>query len=172
MNGIRGTARITVALLAGALLAGVLAGCASGGDGAGGYGSDGNTSPAPTGDSAASDIQGEWLLTKASDADGEITITTTPATLIIAKDSVSGRAQCNTFTGGATIDGTNIAIGAIATTLMACADDATTNLETRFLAALEKVTTAELSDGTPATLTLSGPDETLNFTIVEKKAAN
>lgn len=118
-------------------------------------------------------IIGEWQLTKGSDADGGWRINGTPVTLVIADDSVAGQGPCNGFGGDVEVDGSAITIGSIVSTKMACTDDARTRLETRYFAALENVTTAELG-GTAdlSTLTLSGPDETLKFTIVAKKTAN
>jgi heat shock protein HslJ len=50
---------------------------------------------------------------------------------------VSGLAGCNRFTGTATIGEGTIAFGPLATTRMACTDEATNQLETQYLAALE-----------------------------------
>ena len=120
-----------------------------------------------------SEITGEWQLTKGSDADGSWAVGGTPVTLVISDEAVSGQAPCNVFGGELVVDGTEIGIGSITHTMMACDDDARNQLETRYLAALEKVTTAKLGGaGELRTLTLGGPDETLKFTIVEKKKAN
>jgi len=70
------------------------------------------------------------------------------------------------------VDGDAVAVGAIAQTRMACTDDARSELETRYLAALARVTTARVGGGSPAILTLSGPDETLVFDRLEKKKPN
>jgi len=124
-------------------------------------------------ETTVSDITGEWQLTKGSDADGTWTVNGTPVTLVISDDAVSGQAPCNVFGGDLTVDGPDIGIDTISHTMMACDDDARNQLETRYLAALEKVTTAKVGGAADLrTLTLSGPDETMKFTIVEKKAAN
>ena len=124
-------------------------------------------------ETSVNEFTGEWQLTKATDADGAMVVNGAPVTLVIASDEVSGQAPCNIFGGDLTVDGSDLSIDRISQTLMACDDDARNQLETRYLAALEKVTTAKV--GGPAdlrTLTLSGPDETLKFTIIEKRAAN
>ena len=169
MTSFRGTTCAAIIIIITGML---LAGCASGGGAGGGYGSDSGPTSSATEEAPVGDIYGEWQLTKASDAEGAMTINGAPVTLVLAEGTVTGQAPCNTYTGDATVDGTDITIGTIAQTLMACADPARTELESRFLAALENVTTAKPGGVDPRTLTLSGPDETLNFTIIEKKAAN
>ena len=116
---------------------------------------------------AVSDLNGEWQLAKASDADGAMTVNGAPVTLVIADDSVSGQAPCNTYTGSVEIDGDSVTFGTIAQTLMACTDDARTELETRYLAALEEVTGSTLSG---ETLTLAGGDVSLQFVLLPKKS--
>jgi heat shock protein HslJ len=141
----------------------MLAGCATPAGNRSGYDEE----------TTVSDISGEWQLTKGSDADGAWTVNGTPVTLVIGDEAVSGQAPCNIFGGDLKVDGTDIGIDSISHTMMACDDDARNQLETRYLAALEKVTTAKVGGAAALrTLTLSGPDETLKFTIVEKKAAN
>ena len=117
-------------------------------------------------------ITGEWQLTKGSDADDAMVVNGTPVTLVIADEAVSGQGPCNVYGGDATIDGTDISIGTLTSTMMACEEDGRTELETRYFAALETVTTSKRGGGDPATLTLSGPDASLMFTIIEKRAAN
>jgi heat shock protein HslJ len=114
-------------------------------------------------------IDGEWRLTKASDADGTMNLGGVPVTLVFSGTSVAGQAPCNGYTAEATVAGDAVAIGAVAQTRMACTDDARSELETRYLGALARVTTARLGDGPSATLTLSGPKETLVFARLEKK---
>jgi heat shock protein HslJ len=117
-------------------------------------------------------IIGEWQLTKGSDAEGAMVVGGVPVTLVIADDAVNGQGPCNGYGGDAQLDGTGIRIGALMSTKMACADDARTRLESRYLAALEAVTSSQLGSGDPATLTLTGPDATLQFTGVAKKSPN
>jgi heat shock protein HslJ len=151
--------RATLTIVALAVLA--LVGCATpaGGD---------NDQEAPV-----TEITGEWQLTKASDADGAMTVNGTPVTLVVADGRFSGQAPCNSFSAEATVDGTDVSVGSITSTRMACVDERRTELENRYLAALGKVTTAKPGGAAELrTLTLTGPDETLLFTFVEKKSAN
>lgn len=117
--------------------------------------------------SAVSDLNGEWRLAKGSDAAGAIEVNGAPVTLVIANDAVSGQAPCNTYTGEVAVDGSSVVFGTIAQTLMACTDDARTELESRYLAALEGVTGAKLGG---ETLTLIGADVTLQFVLLPKKS--
>jgi heat shock protein HslJ len=117
-------------------------------------------------------IIGEWQLTKGSDAEGAMVVGGVPVTLVIADDAVNGQGPCNGYGGDAQLDGTGIRIGALMSTKIACADDARTRLESRYLAALQAVTSSQLGSGDPATLTLTGPDATLQFTGVAKKSPN
>ena len=149
-----GRSRLAI-LAAVTLVAGALAGCAAPAD---------NAEPEAT---AVSDLNGEWQLTKASDADGALTVNGTPVTLVIADDSASGQAPCNSYTGAVEIDGDSVSFGTIAQTLMACTDDARAELEARYLAALEQVSGSTLADDT---LTLTGDSVTLQFTLLPKKS--
>ena len=149
-----GRSRLAI-LAAVTLVAGALAGCAAPAD---------NAEPEAT---AVSDLNGEWQLTKASDADGALTVNGTPVTLVIADDSASGQAPCNSYTGAVEIDGDSVSFGTIAQTLMACTDDARTELEARYLAALEEVSGSTL---TGDTLTLTGDTVTMQFVLLPKKS--
>ena len=148
--------------LVAAAVAVMLAGCATPAGNRSGYEEE----------TPVNEIVGEWQLTKGSDADGAWSINGAPVTLVIGDEAVSGQAPCNIFGGDLSVDGTGIRIHDITQTLMACDDDARNRLETRYIAALGKVTTAKRGAGVLDTLTLSGPDETLTFTIVEKKTTN
>ena len=149
-----GRSRLAI-LAAVTLVAGALAGCAAPAD---------DAEPEAT---AVSDLNGEWQLTKASDAAGALTGNGTPVTLVIADDSASGQAPCNSYTGAVEIDGESVAFGTIAQTLMACTDDARTELETRYLAALEEVSGSTV---TGDTLTLTGDTVTMQFVLLPKKS--
>ena len=153
---------MVIASLVAVVAAVTLAGCATDAGNRSGYGED----------SAVSDITGEWQLSKGSDADGAMVVNGLPVTLVIADEAVSGQGPCNVYGGDATSDGSDISISTLTSTMMACDDDTRTQLETRYFAAHEKVTTAKLGGGELKTLTLTGPDESLKFTIIEKRAAN
>jgi heat shock protein HslJ len=64
--------------------------------------------------------------------EGDATLTAT-----FEGDTVSGDGGCNTFNGPYRAGRDDISIGPIASTLMACADDALSNQEQQFLAALQ-----------------------------------
>jgi heat shock protein HslJ len=54
--------------------------------------------------------------------------------------TLTGNGGCNTYHGTYTADGAVMKIGPVASTKMACADEATSQQETNYFAALEKVT--------------------------------
>ena len=59
---------------------------------------------------------------------------------------VSGRAPCNSYHGGFTIDGATIRVGPLGQTLAACPSEAASAAEHRYLMALERIDTVEPSD--------------------------
>jgi heat shock protein HslJ len=60
-------------------------------------------------------------------------------------DAISGNGGCNRFNGPFTTDGDTITIGPLASTLMACTDDALNQQEQRYTAALEAAKTFSLA---------------------------
>jgi len=140
----------------------LLAGCASASGNRSGYGEE----------TPVSEITGEWQLTKGSDAEGAMVVNGAPVTLVITDEAVSGQGPCNVYGGDLSVDGDVLSIDSIHQTLMACEDDSRNTLETRYMAALENVSQSKLGGTDPETLTLSGPDASLRFTIIEKRAAN
>jgi heat shock protein HslJ len=67
-------------------------------------------------------------------------------TLEFAKDTASGNAGCNTFSGAYEVSGTDkIALGPFASTLRACADEALSTQEQQYLAALELAKTYQVT---------------------------
>jgi heat shock protein HslJ len=73
---------------------------------------------------------------------------TDPTATYDAAGTVSGNGGCNTFNGPAVVDGTSIAIGPLASTKMACADQAASDQETYYFAALQNATTWEVRGST------------------------
>lgn len=61
-------------------------------------------------------------------------------TAAFTADSVSGNSGCNTYSGPVKVDGEQIEIGPLRSTLMACTDDALSKQEHAFTAALELAT--------------------------------
>ncbi len=86
-------------------------------------------------------------------------------TLNFAEGQVSGNASCNSYSGEVTLgeDGA-MTVGMLASTLMACADEAMMQQEADFMAALAQVTSYTLSG---SQLTLQTPDGVLNFEAAE-----
>jgi heat shock protein HslJ len=69
---------------------------------------------------------------------------TDPTAVYEKAGTVTGNAGCNSFNGPAVVDGSNVKIGPLMSTKMACADEAANAQETAYLAALEKATTFEV----------------------------
>jgi heat shock protein HslJ len=162
--------RILIGLLA-FVLAIALGGCAAapgGGTSSGGSSSGGPTGGGPTGTSSASpqSILGSWQLVSGTDANG--TFSPDGATVILRLDGAKsgGQGPCNAY--GATETGSTtgpISIRLGIRTMMACAEAARNVVESRYFAALGKVSHAALADGK---LTLSGRDVSLVFTMASE----
>jgi heat shock protein HslJ len=80
-----------------------------------------------------------WNLTSIGGAD--IAADATPTLVFGTGGMVSGLAGCNNFIGTATVGEGTIEFGPLATTRMACADEAISQLETDYLAALDETAT-------------------------------
>ena len=91
-----------------------------------------------TAPSGAEAIAGDWNVTGLYTGTA-ITSPTgdQPLTATFATDQVSGNSGCNNFSGPAKVDGTSIAIGPLASTMMACADPAVDQQAHQYTAALE-----------------------------------
>ncbi len=75
------------------------------------------------------------------DLDGAEPVGETPPSITFNDDgTVNGSTGCNTFSGEVTIEGSEVTFGPMATTRMACADEAVSEQEQAFLLALEGVT--------------------------------
>lgn len=107
------------------------------------------------------DLTGSWQLTSGSHGgDGLEPIPTHPVTLEFTADGVGGTAACNGY--GGTFDASTgaLSIGELSITEMACFPDEVMALERAYIEALLAVNEATI-EGT--TLTLTGPDTTLEF---------
>ena len=147
-----------VGLLGAAAITVMLAGCASGRVSGGTGGRSGTGS--------SHDINGAWQLVSGSDETGTITPGNAMVTFTFNGQSSGGHGPCNSF--GATATGTTtgpVSIRVGIHTEMACVESELNTTETRYFAALDKVTTADLRAGT---LVLSGAGDTLNFTRAQK----
>jgi heat shock protein HslJ len=107
----------------------------------------GSASPSttPTSTSTTIDLVGtEWRL---EDLGGAGIIDNSQATLAFPEAGrVAGNGSCNRFMGPVTIAGSSIKIGPLAGTRMACASEAVSNQEMKYLKALEGTTRFEWKD--------------------------
>jgi heat shock protein HslJ len=151
--------RPTLAMLG--ALALVLTGCAGTTSGSGD-----SSGPGDTEATNVTDISGEWQLTKASDADGSMSVSGVAVTLAVNGTEVAGQGPCNRYTGTVTVEGDTVTFGPIAQTRMSCGGDRDA-LDTRYAAALSAVTGSRLGGDI---LTLSGTDVSLRYTLLPKKS--
>ena len=88
----------------------------------------------------ANPLLGPWVVNAYASAPGTTTapLAGTSLTAVFGLSKVGGSSGCNTYTGPYTTNGTVAAIGPLASTRMACADDVMAQ-ETAFLAALQGV---------------------------------
>jgi heat shock protein HslJ len=108
-------------------------------------------------------IDGEWQLQSGTNQGQAIPIVpSSRPTLKIDGDKVGGSSACNIYGGTITLDGSKVTISALSMTEMACDEDRMAS-EAAYLAALPRVTGAELSGDT---LILTGPQVELRYTLV------
>jgi len=112
---------------------------------------------------APSELDGDWQLADGEDAQGEFELGESVSTITLTGPRTGGRTACNIFGATVSVTGDEITITPGAVTEAACADPALMTLESRYLAALDEVTSHEV-DGD--TLTLSGGDVILIFDAV------
>lgn len=127
-------------------------------------GSSTSTSEEPTGaateEQAPLALEGDWLLTGGTGAEGELALGQgEDVTLSFAAERLSGQGPCNRYLGPWTLEGSAIDISDVASTMKAC-EPAVMTLESAYLAALDDVDHAALVDGV---LTLTGSASTLTF---------
>jgi len=105
----------------------------------------------------------EWLLT---DLPGTTVILNSQASFaVLERGRASGNASCNRFTGAVSIDGSNIKFGPVASTRMACGDDALNAQEAQFLKFLSAANRFEMRD--PFLLLFAqGYDQPLHFSRI------
>ena len=102
----------------------------------------------------------EWLLT---DLPGTTVIANSQASFAVREDGrATGNASCNRFTGAIEISGSTIKFGPLASTRMACADEALSAQETQFLKFLSAANRFDMRD--PYLLLFAeGYDQPLHF---------
>jgi len=117
---------------------------------------------------AANPLEGSWDVTGYNNGKQATVspVADSKLTAIFTADQVSGSAGCNTYSGGYTIDGTTVKIGPLASTQKACADQAVSDQEQQFLAALQASTTYSQS-GNTLTLKVAGGEN--QVTLVPAK---
>lgn len=105
----------------------------------------------------ANPLLGSWVVFSYSTGPGAVAapLTGTELTVVFRLAKVAGSSGCNTFQGPYTTKGNLAAIGPLATTLMACADDVMAQ-ETSFLAAFQGVGRVERRGDTLQLLELDG----------------
>jgi heat shock protein HslJ len=105
----------------------------------------------------------EWLLT---DLPGTTVILTSKASFSVLENGrAGGNGSCNRFAGAVEINGSTIKFGPIASTRMACGDEALTAEETQFLKFLSAADRFEMRD--PFLLLFAkGYDQPLHFSRI------
>jgi heat shock protein HslJ len=105
----------------------------------------------------------EWLLT---DLPGTTVILTSKASFSVLENGhAAGNGSCNRFAGSVEINGSKIKFGPVASTRMACGDEALTAQETQFLKFLSAANRFELH-GTFLLLFAEGYDQPLHFSRI------
>jgi heat shock protein HslJ len=122
---------------------------------------DPTTTPSKQNSAPASLTGTDWIL---QDLAGTTALPNVKATLAFPEAGrVAGNASCNRFTGSAEISGDTITFGMLASTRMACADNAASSQETEYLTALAAAKRFELKDST-LLIYAEGYDKPLRFT--------
>ncbi|HEY2121262.1 MAG TPA: META domain-containing protein [Candidatus Acidoferrum sp.] len=120
-----------------------------------------NNSPSPSITDPASLSGIEWLL---SDLAGTSVVPNSKASLsFLDAGRAAGNASCNRFTGSVTISGDSIKFGQLASTRMACADNAVSAQEDQYLKLLEAANRFELKDNS-LLIFAEGSEKPLRFT--------
>ena len=90
---------------------------------------------------APTDIEGSWDVTAFNNGSAIVSVAlgSTITMVFDADGQVSGNGGCNQYSGGYSVDGNNISIGPLRSTMMACPDQAVGTQESQFLAALDMV---------------------------------
>ncbi len=109
-----------------------------------------------------------WVLTDLLGTPDAMTpaSTETIVTAQFAEGRVAGNAGCNSYNGPATIDGNNLTIGELASTLMMCSSEAVGAQETTYLSLLQSVATYAI-EGDVLTLSLADGNPVLIYQAVE-----
>jgi heat shock protein HslJ len=118
------------------------------------------TNPSKSNSAPASITGTEWVL---QDLAGTPALPSVKATLAFPEfGRVAGNASCNRFTGSTEVSGDTIKFGMLASTRMACVDNAVSSQETEYLKALAAAKRFELKDLT-LLIYAEGYDKPLRF---------
>jgi heat shock protein HslJ len=105
----------------------------------------------------------EWVL---QDLAGTPALASVKATLAFPETGrATGNASCNGFTGAVVVSGDTLKFGPLASTRMACADNAVSTQETEYLKALGAAKRFEWKDPT-LLISAEGYDKPLRFTRI------
>ena len=111
----------------------------------------------------ADSVEGSWVMTSGTVDGEEIPLLDShPITIAFEGDEVGGTAACNGYGGTFELDGSEITIGALAMTEMACFPKEIMQAEAMFGTALTRVETVSIDDQ----MTLSGDGVELVFEAV------
>lgn len=105
------------------------------------------------------------MINTGTDAVASLVAGTEVNALFDAKGTVSGRGGCNNFNGGFSVDGNNIKIGPLASTMMAC-EEAVSKQEMAFFKAMGNAATYSIRGNT---LELRSADGALQVSFVAAK---
>lgn len=109
-------------------------------------------------------LDGDWLLQAGTNHGVAIpTVAGSRVTFQVDGTKIGGSAACNSYGGKIEVSGSSIAVSELIQTEMACLDNRLMALESAYLAALPRVTTAERSGNS---LLLTGPEVEMRFTLV------
>lgn len=102
------------------------------------------------GAAAPATVEGPWIPTAVNN--GAEAVNSVPTGIeaafsFLPDGQIEGFGGCNNFSGGYTVEGDQITIGPLMSTMMACADDVNT-FESQLLTALQAATTWSVSSGT------------------------
>ncbi|MEP7041145.1 MAG: META domain-containing protein [Chloroflexota bacterium] len=113
-------------------------------------------------------LDGEWLLQAGTNEGVAIPMVAGSAvTFQVDGAQVGGSAACNSYGGKIEVSGSSIVVSELIQTEMACLDNRLMALESAYLDALPRVTTAARSG---SSLLLTGPQVELRFTLIPQVA--
>ncbi len=104
-----------------------------------------------------------WMLTRLGDAP---LVSDTEVTLYFEDDALGGNASCNTYGGSYTVDGAQISMSEVFSTMMYCYPEELMEQEMAYLAALEAAATFQVKDNVLCLMDADG-SVLAEFTAIE-----